>query len=121
MKVRRFTSGATRSSDAGRYDLEGFLSPLALERYGEYMQKHQRQPDGSIRPSDNWQKGLPLDTYMKGMTRHHLHLWLRHRGHPVRDAKAAASTEEDLCALLFNVQGMLHEVIKASLPKSKRR
>jgi len=40
-------------------------------------------------------------------------LWLRHRGHPVVDANAGADIEEDLCALLFNVQGMLHEVLKA--------
>ena len=111
--VRKFDTGATRSADAGRYDPEGFLSPLALERYCIYMQQHQLQADGTIRPSDNWQKGLPLDTYMKGMTRHHLHLWLRHRGHPVADDKAGTSIEEDLCALLFNVQGMLHEVLKA--------
>ncbi len=110
--VRAFDTGATRSSDAGRYDPEGFLSPLAIERYCIYMQKNQVQPDGSIRTSDNWQKGIPLDAYMKGMLRHTLHLWCRHRGHPVQDPKAAADKVEDLCALLFNVQGMLHELLK---------
>lgn len=110
--VRSFDTGATRSADAGRYDPEGFLSPIALERYCEYMQKHRLQPDGSIRDSDNWQKGLPLATYVKGMLRHVLHLWTRHRGYAVQDQKAAADMEEDLCALLFNVQGMLHEIIK---------
>lgn len=111
--VRKFDTGATRSSDAGRYDPEGFLSPLAIERFCEYMNKHRLQPDGTIRASDNWQKGIPLDVYLKGGLRHFLHLWLRHRGHPVVDDKAAASIEEDLCALWFNVQGMLHEVLKA--------
>jgi hypothetical protein len=110
--VRAFDTGATRSADAGRYDPEGFLSPIALERYCEYMQKHRLQPDGSIRDSDNWQKGLPRETYMKGMWRHFMHLWTRFRGWVVQDAAAAADMEEDLCALLFNVQGMLHELLK---------
>ena len=110
--VRQFETGATRSADAARYDPEGFLSPLVIERFCEYMNKHRQQPDGTIRDSDNWQKGMPLDTYMKGMWRHFLHLWTRHRGHVVRDEKAAADIEEDLCALLFNVQGYLHERLK---------
>jgi hypothetical protein len=110
--VRQFESGATRSADAGRYDPEGFLSPIVLERFCEYMNKHRLQPDGSIRGSDNWQKGIPLATYAKGMWRHFLHFWTRHRGHVVRDDMSAASIEEDLCAILFNVQGYLFEVLK---------
>lgn len=116
--VRQFDTGATRSSDAGRYDPEGFLSPIAIERFSQYMAKHQRQPDGSVRTSDNWQKGIPLSAYMKGGWRHFLHLWTRHRGYPVQDPMAAANVEEDLCALLFNVHGMLHEVVKARLEGS---
>jgi hypothetical protein len=115
--VRSFDTGATRSGDAGRYDPEGFLSPLSIERYSLYMAANQKQPDGSFRSSDNWQKGLPLATYMKGMWRHMLHLWTRYRGYPVQDPKAAANIEEDLCAILFNVQGMLHETVKARLAK----
>ncbi len=111
-KVRKFDTGATRSSDAGRYDPEGFLSPLALERFCEYMNKHRFQADGTIRDSDNWQKGMPLVTYMKGMWRHFLHLWQRHRGWIVSDPGAAANIEEDLCAILFNVQGYLHTLVK---------
>lgn len=110
--VRSFETGATRSSDAGRYDPEGFLSPIVIERFCEYMNKHRVQPDGSIRASDNWQKGIPKDAYMKGMWRHFLHLWTRHRGFQVMDQNAAADIEEDLCALLFNVQGMLFEVLR---------
>lgn len=111
--TRGFETGATRSSDAGRYDPEGFLSPIALERFCEYMNKHRVQADGGLRDSDNWQKGMPLSSYMKGMWRHFLHLWQRYRGWTVTDAKAAADAEEDLCALMFNVQGMLHEMLRA--------
>ena len=117
-EVRKFETGATRSNDAGRYDPEGFLSPIAIERFCEYMQKHRVQPDGSVRASDNWQKGIPHEAYMKGMWRHFLHLWTRFRGHQVQDPLATASEEEDLCAIWFNVQGRLHELVKARLAKT---
>jgi hypothetical protein len=110
--VRQFETGATRSPDVGRYDPEGFFSPLVFERFCEYMNAHRKQTDGSIRDSDNWQKGLPLSTYMKGGWRHFLHWWKRHRGFRVNDAMAGQNMEEDLCALLFNVQGYLHELLK---------
>jgi|SRR5579862_7705972 len=113
--VRKFETGATRSGEIGRYDPEGFLSPLAIERFCEYMQKHRLQPDGSIRDSDNWQKGMPLTTYIKGMWRHFLHLWTRHRGFTPTDPKSGASAEEDLCAIIFNAQGYLHELLKAKV------
>lgn len=119
--MRQFDTGATRSSDALRDDPEGYLSPLVIDRFSEYMSKHRVQADGQIREPDNWQKGMPLATYMKGMTRHHLHLWTRHRGFPVRDPGAAANIEEDLCAILFNVQGYLHELVKARVTKRGRR
>lgn len=119
--VRKFETGATRSADAGRYDPEGFLSPIAIERFSLYMAKHQKQPDGTVRASDNWQKGIPIDSYMKGMWRHFLHLWTRHRGYTVQDPMAAASIEEDLSALLFNVQGMLHEVVKARMEAERAK
>ena len=110
--VRVFDTGATRSNDAERIDPEGFLSPLALERYSEYLHKHRLQPDGSVRDSDNWQKGIPLDAYMKGLLRHVLHLWQRHRGWTVVDPKAGVDIQEDLCAIIFNAQGYLHELLK---------
>jgi hypothetical protein len=114
-KMRGFETGATRSSDAGRDDPEGYLSPLVIDRFNQYMTKHRKQADGQLRDSDNWQRGMPLATYMKGMWRHFLHLWTRHRGHQVRDPLAAADIEEDLCALFFNVQGYLHETLKKRL------
>ena len=111
-KVRTFETGATRSQDKGRPDYEGYLSPLVIERFGEYMLKHQVQSDGTIRSSDNWQRGITLDSYIKGAFRHFMHWWQRHRGWPVRDPHAAADVEEDICALIFNCQGYLHEILK---------
>jgi hypothetical protein len=102
-----FETGATRNGDAGKFDYEGFLSPLVLERFAQYMNLHRRQPDGSLRDSDNWQRGIPKDQYMKSLWRHFMDVWKIHRGYggdiPLEDA---------LCAVLFNVMGYLHETVK---------
>jgi hypothetical protein len=102
--VRLFMSGATRSPELEKFDYEGFLSPLALERYAAYMHKHRKQADGALRASDNWQKGIPKASYMQSMWRHFIDVWKQHRGLPTNQPQ-----EENLCALLFNVMGLLHE------------
>ena len=112
VQVRAFDSGATRSPDTDRYDPEGFLSPICIERYCEYMNKNRIQSDGKLRDPDNWQKGMPSSTYIKGMWRHFLHLWTRHRGHKVMDTGACLDMEEDLCSIIFNANGMLFEILK---------
>ena len=100
-----FETGATRSEDLVRDDPDGYLSPLFLERYFQYMTKHRVQADGQVRDSDNWQKGIPLDRYMKGLWRHFFHLWQRHRGYDPLDDMAADDIEEDISAMFFNLQG----------------
>jgi len=102
--MRKFNTGATRDSEDNKNDYEGFLSPLVIERFGDYMTKHRVQPDGNLRDSDNWQKGIPKDAYMKSMWRHFLSVWKGHRSGSV--------PQEELCALLFNVMGLLHEELK---------
>jgi hypothetical protein len=119
-QAREFETGATRSSDEGRYDPEGYMSPLVEERFSEYMLRHQYQADGKVRDSDNWQKGMPRETYMKGMKRHVLHLWLRHRGFEPNDPNAATDIEEDLCAILFNAQGYLHTLMAEQHSEAER-
>jgi len=111
-KVRTFGTGATRSNDKGRIDPEGFLSPLAVERYCEYLDKHRYQADGTIRDSDNWQRGIPLASYAKSLWRHVLAFWTRHRGFTIADTRTGVDIEEDLCAIIFNAQGYLHELLK---------
>ncbi len=105
--MRKFETGATRNSDEGKYDYEGFISPLVLERYGEYMNKHRKQADGNLRDSDNWQKGIPRTAYMKSGWRHFVDWWKEHRGIPTKDG-----IEEAMFALLFNVMGYAHEYLK---------
>jgi len=106
--VREFDSGATRDTDKGKLDYEGFLSPAVLERYAEYMDKCRVQSNGELRASDNWQKGIPTDVYMKSMFRHFMEVWKSHR----QVNNVGIDKEEALCALLFNVMGYLSETLK---------
>ena len=105
--MRQFPTGATRDTEEGKLDYEGFLSPYVLERYAMYMNKCRTQADGGLRDSDNWQKGIPKAVYMKSMFRHFMDVWFGHRV-----VQRRWSVEEGLCALLFNVMGYLHELIK---------
>ena len=109
--TRTFETGATRSSSEGKFGYEGFLSPLVLRRFGAYMHKHRALPDGSLREPDNWQRGIPLSSYMDSLWRHFMDLWLHHRQF---EALAVEQDIEDvLCALLFNIQGYLHVLLTA--------
>jgi hypothetical protein len=118
--VRGFASGAIRSNDADRIDPEGFMNPLVVERFCEYMKKHRVMADGNLRASDNWQKGMPKETAIKGMFRHFVHLWTRHRDLPVTDPKAAADILEDLCAIRFNVDVYMWEIIRKNVEETGR-
>jgi hypothetical protein len=105
--IRTFESGATRDTSQGKLDYEGFLSPIVLKRYAEYMHKNRIQSDGTFRASDNWKKGIPREEYMKSGFRHFMDWWSLHRGYEGR-----GDMEEALCALMFNVQGYLYEYLK---------
>lgn len=114
--IRTFTTGATRDADDSKNDYEGFLSPLVIEAYGDYMTEHRRQSDGALRASDNWQKGIPRDQYMKSLLRHIVTAWKLHRGWTVREEKIGGelripTMQETLCAILFNAMGYLHEIL----------
>jgi len=114
--MRTFDSGATRDDDEEKYDYEGFLSPLVLERYAKFMHKNRIQSDGETRSSDNWQKGISLSCYMKSLVRHVIELWLAHRS-------TKPGLKEDIaCAIMFNVMGYLHELLKnhISTPAEER-
>lgn len=105
--MREFTTGATRNTDEDKIDFEGFLSPLALEEFAKYMHTHRIQADGKLRDSDNWQKGIPMEAYMKSMYRHFFDTWKNYRGLETPEEQIT-----NLCGMLFNVQGMLHELLK---------
>jgi len=108
--TRLFETGATRDTDATKLDFEGFLSPAVLERFAQYMHECRLRnipPGQEIRASDNWQKGIPRDAYMKSMLRHVMDVWRGHRGGlPEPHSKAH---EDALCAIMFNAMGYLLE------------
>ena len=105
---KEYASGAIRDQDVTKHDYEGFLSPLVVEAFGEYMNHNRELDDGSIRASDNWQLGIPKDHYMKSGWRHFFAWWNEHRGRPTKEGIVWS-----LLGLLFNVQGYLHELLKA--------
>lgn len=113
--MRNYESGATRNTDEGKYDYEGFYSPLVVERFGEYMNKHRKQADGKLRSADNWQKGIPKNDYIKSGFRHFFDWWKQHRGYKGQDI-----LEESICALIFNAQGYLFEILKEKLNNQKQ-
>lgn len=107
-RVRTFETGATRDTDEGKLDYEGFLAPAVLERYAQYMHKHRRQSDGSLRASDNWQKGMPQTQYLKSLIRHVLEFWKWNRG----KYPSLPDGQEIACAIMFNIMGWLYENLR---------
>ena len=111
--MRTFATGATRDTDDGKVDYEGCLSPAVLECFAQYMLRHSTQRDGKQRTMDNWQRGIPLDVYMKSLLRHTFTAWALHRyGGTMSEMKEA------LCAIQFNQQGYLHTLLTSHEPAS---
>lgn len=113
--TRTFPTGATRGLDDTKLDYEGFLSPFVLERFAQYMHECRLRniPEGqSIRTSDNWQRGMPFDAYMKSLVRHVVEAWQHHRASgPASNSDIDKRTEDTLCAIIFNAQGYLQELL----------
>lgn len=108
---RTFETGATRDTDQDKLDPEAAISPLVVKRYCEFKRSHRHLPDGSLRPDDGWQLGIPVESYAKSLQRHNLDVWLLHRGwKPVTET----DLETALCAVIFNASGWLHELLKGA-------
>jgi len=104
--MRVFDTGATRNSDTGKVDFDGFLSVAVLRSYGDYMNKNRTLEDGSYRRSDNWKLGINKEQYVKSMYRHFFDVV------DANGSKGTIDAIEPLNALLFNVMGLLHEHLK---------
>ena len=104
--MRVFSTGATRDDADNKPDIEGYLSTLALDMYFDYMLQHQKQADGKIRASDNWQAGLPYHECLKSLLRHVFAVWYHHRNGVGEDPCTS------LCAVIFNAQAMLDTLLK---------
>jgi len=130
-QIRIFKTGATRDTDNNKLDFDGFLSPLTIQAYSEYLHKHRIQSNGELRDSDNWQKGISPKVYIKSAWRHFVALWALYRGYYVyedekkqthilyrkpntmpEDWWGAINILDSACGVLFNVSGFIHEILK---------
>lgn len=112
-KIRQFSTGATRDTDENKLEPWGFTSALVEKRFSEYMHKHREQTDGKLRDSDNWKKGIPLDAYYHSLSRHILDLRLLWEQFP--EEAVAVDITEALCAVKFNVDGLLYEFARMEI------
>lgn len=109
-KLRRWASGATRDTANDKPEPWGFMSSLVEKRFSQYMQQHRIQSDGELRDSDNWCKGIPIDSYYQSLGRHCQDLRLIYEGFP-EEARTKDITEA-LCGIFFNTQGLIYELLK---------
>lgn len=107
--TRVFVTGATRDTDDNKLAYEGFLSPVVLRAYAEYMHRCRTRnvpPGAVIRAADNWQKGIPRPVYMDSLVRHLMDAWREHRLY------GRVLNEDLLGAIMFNVMGYWLEQLK---------
>lgn len=125
--VREFSTGANRDRVEGKLDFLGFVSAKAERRFAAYMNKNRRLADGSLRDGDNWKRGIPIPVYADSLARHAQEV--RELINDVVDSSgcitarnltelpayhsALLAVDEAVCALYFNLQGWLHERVKA--------
>jgi hypothetical protein len=105
--MNSFDTGATRDTSEGKLDSEGFTHPKVMEQFYKFMNMHRLQSDGKLRDSDNWQKGIPIENYMKSLTRHREDVWAEYRGFETENGLVAG-----LCGIIFNAMGYLLEDLK---------
>lgn len=105
--IRKFETGATRDTAEGKLEFSEFFSVEVLEARAQYMHKHRIQPDGSLRAGGNWRKGIPQEVYMASLYRHFVDVWKENCG-----IKTKEGLVEALCAVMFNAEGMLYELLK---------
>jgi hypothetical protein len=108
MSERKFETGATRDVEDGKLDFDGFLSPLVLHAFAEFMHINRTTVSG-VRDSDNWQRGIPMPVYRKSLWRHFFAWWASERGLNTKDDPVI-----EACAIIFNISGWLHEYLKAN-------
>lgn len=109
--MKNYESGATRNSDEGKPQYAKVGDPSIDKAYAEYMNSQAVQADGKVRAADNWKKGIPVADYLDSMDRHFHDVWALQIGRD--DIAEEKDLVTALCALKFNVDGMLYEVLKA--------
>lgn len=102
LQNRVFETGALRDSDKDKEDYIESISWITLQKYCKYM-KTQESKYGR----GNWKKGIPIEEYEKSLLRH-IQKYIANK----YDNANLESEIDHLCAALFNLQGLIHEIEK---------
>jgi hypothetical protein len=116
---RTFNSGAYRDGEAGKLDYTRGLCPNVLERYMEFLSANREQSNGDMRDFDNWKRGIPVRSYLSSLGRHFWTVWKYFVGFK-KPVTETGDIVDELCAIMFNVNGLIHEILKARHRKSQR-
>ena len=116
-EIRTFDTGAKRDNIFKKLSYVKGLSPIVLRRYLQYLDKHRKQSDGTLRDFDNWKKGIPPDVYLDSLQRHVMAVWLMCQGFDDEDNHGEVSLEDSLCGVMFNAMGYLHELLRSKNDK----
>lgn len=111
---RVFESGANRNSDNGKLDYSGFNAPIVDWAFAQYMHSHRKLEDGTLRDSDNWQKGIPRNELLKSLIRHVKDLELIEAGYTVYENGNILDVTDVLCGIRFNVNAMLLDTLNGT-------
>ena len=112
MEKRIFKTGANRNSDYGKFDYEGFNNPLVEYSFASYMHQHRKLEDGTLRDSDNWQKGIPREELIKSLIRHIQDVKLLYRGVEVIEDGKKISMEHAINGAKFNLNALMLDILK---------
>jgi len=83
MTTRTFMTGSTRNSAEGKLEYLGFNHPKLEQMFAEYMHKHRKLEDGTLRASNNWWKGWDKEVSIQSLNRHVQDLNAIHAGYTV--------------------------------------
>ncbi len=107
-EIRHFPTGAVRGS-GGKLDFPEYISGHLLFRYAKYMQKN------AVRyGAGNWRKSIPKGEYWRSLTRHYMMLFLEKT-----EGVTLEPDTDHLAAMIFNIQGLIHEEAKEKLNDSQ--
>lgn len=110
--LRTFDTGANRNSSDGKYDYAGFNNPLVDLSYAKYMHQHRKLEDGTLRDSDNWQKGIPPPELLKSFLRHVEDVRLIMMGVEVIENGKKVTLEHALNGCKFNNNALILNEVK---------
>lgn len=111
-KNRVFETGANRNSADGKLDTYGFNNPLVDLSFNKYMHHHRKLEDGTLRDSDNWQKGFPDRVIMESLGRHIQDVKLIYSGVKVTENGKEVTMEEAINGAKFNLNALMLSILK---------